>query len=72
MSVNQQDIFWKDGDFGDCVGGFYIKNNLKEFIDKCKETGLNPVGLKVDEDGIVEVIVQRSPEYVALYEKDKK
>jgi len=67
-----QDIFWKDGDFGECVGGFYIKNNLKEFIDKCKETGLNPVGLKVDEDGIVEVIVQRTPEYAALYEKDKK
>jgi len=67
-----QDIFWRDGDFGDCVGGFYIKNNLKKFIDKCKETGLNPVGIKIEDDGVVEVIVQRTPEYVALYEKDKK
>jgi hypothetical protein len=28
--VNEKDIFWKDGDFGECVGGFYIKNNLKQ------------------------------------------
>ena len=69
--VNQQEIFWKDGDFGECVGGFYIENNLNEFITKCKETGLNPVGIKI-ENNRVEVIVQRSPEYVALYEKDKK
>jgi hypothetical protein len=69
--VNQQEIFWKDGDFGECVGGFYIKNDLNEFSTKCKETGLNPVGIKIGDDR-VEVIVQRSPEYVALYEKDKK
>jgi hypothetical protein len=69
--VNQQEIFWKDGDFGECVGGFYIKNNLNEFIIKCKEANLNPVGIKI-EDGTVEVIVQRTPEYVAQYEKDKK
>ena len=46
--VNQQEIFWKDGDFGECVGGFYIENNLNEFITKCKETGLNPVGIKIE------------------------
>lgn len=69
--ANQPDIFWRDGEFGECVGGFYIKSDLNKFITKCKEANLNPVGIKI-EDGMVEVIVQRTPEYVAQYEKDKK
>jgi hypothetical protein len=51
-------IFWKDGDY-DAVGGFFIRNNLKEFISKLIEAGHEPVGIKIDLESFnLEVIVK--------------
>jgi hypothetical protein len=51
-------IFWKDGDY-DAVGGFFIRNNLKEFINKLIEAGHEPVGIKIDLESFnLEVIVK--------------
>jgi hypothetical protein len=51
-------IFWKDGDY-DAVGGFFVRNNLKEFISKLIEAGHEPVGIKVDLESFnLEVIVK--------------
>jgi hypothetical protein len=51
-------IFWKDGDY-DAVDGFFVRNNLKEFISKLIEAGHEPVGIKVDLESFnLEVIVK--------------
>lgn len=65
-------IFFKDGDF-EAVGGFYIRNDIKLFFNKLKETGLNPVGLKIDDESLnLEVIVERNQAYIDNYEKNKQ
>ena len=51
-------IFFKDGDY-DAVGGYYIKSELKTFINKLIEAGHNPVGIKIDlESFLVELFVE--------------
>jgi hypothetical protein len=63
--------FFKDGDY-EAVGGFYIRNDLKKFINTLKESGLNPVGLKVDDKSFnLEVIVERNEAYIDKYENKK-
>jgi hypothetical protein len=50
--------FWKDGDYN-ARGGYFIRNNLKEFFNKLIENGLEPVGLIVDLESFnLEVIVK--------------
>ena len=51
-------MFWKDGDYI-AKGGFYVRNNLKEFLNTLIEAGHEPVGIKVDLDSFnLEVIVK--------------
>lgn len=50
--------FWKDGDYK-ARGGYFIRNNLKEFFGKLIDSGLEPVGLIVDLESFnLEVIVK--------------
>ena len=50
--------FWKDGDYN-ARGGYFIRNNLKEFFGKLIDSGLEPVGLIVDLESFnLEVIVK--------------
>lgn len=49
---------WKDGSYK-ARGGYFIRNNLKEFFSKLIENGLEPVGIIVDLDSLnLEVIVK--------------
>lgn len=51
-------VFWKDGDYN-ARGGYFIRNNLKEFFLKLIEAGHEPVGIKVDLESFnLEVIVK--------------
>ena len=51
-------MFWKDGDYT-AKGGFYVRNNLKEFLNTLIEAGHEPVGIKVDLDSFnLELIVK--------------
>jgi len=51
-------MFWKDGGYT-AKGGFYVRNNLKEFLNTLIEAGHEPVGIKVDLDSFnLEVIVK--------------
>jgi hypothetical protein len=68
VEVSQENIFWRDGNFGECVGGFHFRTSLKQIIDKCREQGLNPVGIKVNDEWDVEIIVERNEAYKELYE----
>jgi hypothetical protein len=57
--TNEKELFfWKDGDY-DAKGGYYIKNDLKVFINKLIEAGHNPVGIRIDlESFLVELFVE--------------
>lgn len=56
--IPDQVIFWADGDY-DAVGGYFIRNNLKEFFQKLYEAGKEPVGIRVDMNSLnLEVIVK--------------
>jgi len=51
-------MLWKDGDY-EAKGGFFVRNNLKEFFKTLIEAGHEPVGIKVDMDSYnLEVIVK--------------
>jgi hypothetical protein len=57
--MNESEMtFWKDGDY-DAQGGFFIKSELKTFINKLIEAGHKPVGIKIDLESFnVEVFVE--------------
>jgi len=51
-------LFWKDGDYA-ARGGFFVRNNLKEFLKTLVDAGHEPIGIKVDMDSFnLEVIVK--------------
>lgn len=63
-------LFFKDGEY-EAVGGFFVRNTLKEFFNTLKKEGLNPVGLKVDDESFnLEVIVEKNQAYIDKCEKD--
>lgn len=66
-------VFWLDGFNGEAVGGFFIRNTLKDFVETLEEKGLNPVGIKYDGTLNLELIVEKNKVYVEKYENmDKK
>jgi len=56
--MNENELFfWKDGDY-DAQGGFFVRSDLKIFINKLIEAGYEPVGIKIDLDSFnLEVLV---------------
>lgn len=53
-------IFWVDGFRGKAKGGFFIRNDLFKFLKKLKDSGETVVGIKIDDDWNLEVIVKES------------
>jgi hypothetical protein len=72
ITEQQNNIFWRDGNFGECVGGFHFRTSLKQIIDQCTEAGLNPVGIKVNDEWDIEIIVERNDAYKQQYEDKTK
>lgn len=59
---NNEITLWKDGDYV-AKGGFFIRNNLKDFIKVLIDSGHEPVGIKIDSDSYnLEVMVKAKPE----------
>lgn len=54
--------FWIDDFNGTAVGGYFIRNNLKEFISRLNEHGRKVVGIKFDGTYNLEVIVEANEE----------
>lgn len=55
-------LFWKDGDYT-AKGGYFVRNDLKTFLQTLRDNGLEPVGIKVDMDSFnLEVIVKAPDE----------
>jgi hypothetical protein len=57
--MNQTEMtFWKDGDY-DAQGGFFVRSDLKAFIQKLVDAGHKPVGIKIDLESLnLEVFVE--------------
>jgi len=68
LDISQENIFWRDGNFSECVGGFHFRTSLKQILDKCTEQGLNPVGIKINDEWDIEIIVERNEAYKEKYE----
>jgi hypothetical protein len=50
--------FWKDGDYT-AKGGYFIRSEIKTFLNKLIDNGLEPVGIIVDLESFnLEVIVK--------------
>jgi hypothetical protein len=50
--------FWKDGDYA-AKGGYFVRSEIKTFLNKLIDNGLEPVGLIVDLESFnLEVIVK--------------
>jgi hypothetical protein len=57
MNNESEMVFWKDGDY-DAEGGYFVRSELKTFINKLIEAGYDPVGIKVDLESFnIEVFV---------------
>jgi len=57
--IPNQMMFWVNGDY-DAVGGYFVRNDLKEFFQKLYEAGKEPVGIRVDMKSFnLEVIVKK-------------
>lgn len=51
-------LFQKDGDYA-AVGGIFVRNNLKEIMNKIIENGDEPVGIKIDLESFnLEIIIK--------------
>lgn len=62
MNNKNELTFWKDGDYV-AKGGFFVRNNLKEFIKTLKDAGYEPVGINIDMDSLnLEIMVKAKPE----------
>jgi hypothetical protein len=50
--------FWKDGEYA-AKGGYFVRSEIKTFLNKLIDNGLEPVGLIVDLESFnLEVIVK--------------
>jgi hypothetical protein len=50
--------FWKDGEYT-AKGGYFIRSEIKTFLNKLVDNGLEPVGIIVDLESFnLEVIVK--------------
>jgi hypothetical protein len=70
IAEQQDNIFWRDGAWTECVGGFHFTTSLKQVTDKLTKRGLNVVGLKINDGFDIEIIVERDETYKRLYEND--
>lgn len=50
--------FWKDGEYA-AKGGYFVRSEIKTFLNKLVDSGLEPVGIIVDLESFnLEVIVK--------------
>lgn len=57
-NTNKTMIFWLDGDYS-ATGGYFVRSELKDFINLLISKGEEPVGIKIDLESFdLEVIVK--------------
>lgn len=56
----KEKIFWLEEFEGKAVGGYFIRNNLKEFVEKLESQGMKLVALKYNGTYNLECIVEQN------------
>lgn len=56
--MKKEITFWDDDFKGNARGGFFVRNDLHKFLQKLRDAGHEPVGIKVDDSFNLEVIVK--------------
>ncbi len=56
MTEDKPTIFWNEEYNGKAYGGYFVRNNLKEFFQRLQESGRTPVGIKFDGTYNLEII----------------
>ena len=59
--MKEETIFWIDNYTGEAQGGYFVRNDLFEFLERLKEKGIKPVGIKCDGSWNLEIIVEKTP-----------
>lgn len=59
-TIDDKMFFWADSEDGySAEGGYYIRNDMKDFFKKLIESGKIPVGIVIDMDSYnVEVLIK--------------
>jgi hypothetical protein len=58
MEENKTIEFWKEGDYT-AKGGYFVRSEIKTFLNKLVDNGLEPVGIIVDLESFnIEIIVK--------------
>ena len=54
-----EDIFWLDGFYGEVAqGGLFVRNDLFKFMERLRDSGREPVAIRVDGSWNLEVLVK--------------
>ncbi len=54
-----EDIFWLDGFYGEAAqGGLFVRNDLFKFMERLRDSGREPVAIRVDGSWNLEVLVK--------------
>lgn len=55
-------VFWDEAFTGEAVGGYFVRNDLKNFISLLEKQNLRPVGIKFNGTFNLEIIVEKPKE----------
>lgn len=58
-----EQVYWLDGWDGIAKGGYYVRNDLKEFFETLEKKGIKPVGIRYDGTYNLEIIVEAKNEH---------
>jgi hypothetical protein len=67
----EKKVFFDEKFQGEAAGGFYLRNDLKEFLEKLAEKQLNPVGIVFDGSFNLEILVEKNKEYEQYIKETK-
>lgn len=56
--MTKEEIFWLDGFDGNAKSGYFVRNPLFEFFQKCEKQRLKIVGIKKPTDWNLELIIE--------------
>ena len=70
--TSDEEIFWLDSWTGNANSGFFVRNSLFEFFQKCEKEGIKVVGIKKPTDWNLEVIVVRKDEEGEASERSER
>ena len=56
--MTNEEIFWLDGFNGKAKSGYFVRNPLIEFFEKCEKNGMKVVGIKKPNSWNLEVLIE--------------